>query len=426
MPDVPKLPHVVILGGGFAGIYAARGLRRAPARVTLIDRRNHHIFFPLLYQVATAGLSPGDIAAPIRRILRRQPNTTVLMAQAESIDVAARQVRVEGDVLDYDYLVLAAGSTSSYFGHQDWAASAPALMSLEGALEIRRRMLSAYEQAEREPDPGQRAGWLTMVVVGGGPTGVEMAGAMAEMARHTLARDFRRIDPRRTRLLMLEGQDRVLPMFDAKLSAKARAALERLGVEVRTGTRVTGIDDTGVAIGDERIPARTVIWAAGVAVSPLARSLGVPLDRSGRVLVEPDLSIPGHPEVFVAGDLAAARRGEGFVAPLAQPAIQMGRHAARGIARLLRGEPTRPFRYFDLGTMATIGRASAVADFGRVKFSGYPAWLAWLTIHIFWLIGFSNRVLVLFQWAWAYFTWDRSARLVTGPVGAGRGSAPSS
>ena len=421
MPEQAALPHIVIVGGGFGGLYAARRLRRARALVTLVDRRNHHLFFPLLYQVATAGLSPGDIAAPIRRVLRKQANTTVLMGEVRSIDADGRRILLDDGEISYDYLILAAGSAPHYFGHDDWAVHAPALMSLEAALEVRRRLLVAYEQAEREPDPALRIAWLTFIIVGGGPTGVEMAGAIVEMARHTLARDFRRIDPRTTRVIMIEGVDRVLPAFDADLSLKARVSLERLGVEVRTGTRVTGIDGGGVTLGAERIEARTIVWAAGVTVSPLARSLGARLDRAGRVLVEPDLSVPGHPEIFVVGDLAAVKRGDGFVPALAQPAIQEGRHAARNVMLRLQGRRSVPFAYLDLGTMATIGRASAVADFGRVKLSGWLAWTAWLFVHIIWLIGFSNRVLVLFQWAWAYVTWDRAARLVTSPSAHGKG-----
>lgn len=420
MLGMQERPHVVIVGGGFSGLYAARALRHAMARVTLVDRRNHHLFFPLLYQVATAALNPSDIAAPIRKVLRRQLNTSVLMAEVISIDLQARAVLLADGRMSYDYLILAAGSARSYFGHDEWARDAPSLFSLEEALEIRRRLLLAYERAEREPDTAAQNEWLTFVVVGGGPTGVELAGAIAEMARHALAEDFRRIDPRRTRVVLLEGMDRLLTSFPPDLSQKARVSLQRLGVEVRTGARMTGVDPGGVTIGEERIAARNVLWAAGVSASPLGRSLGVPLDKSGRVLVEPDLSVPGRREVFVVGDLAAVRWGDRLVPGLAPAAIQEGRHAARNILRALRGEPSAPFRYVDRGTLATIGRAAAVAELGRVKLSGLVAWIAWLTIHIFWLIGFRNRFLVTFEWAWAYVTWERGARLVT----AGAASDP--
>ncbi|HET9480608.1 MAG TPA: NAD(P)/FAD-dependent oxidoreductase [Candidatus Polarisedimenticolia bacterium] len=415
------LPHVVIIGGGFAGLHAARALRGAPVRVTLLDRRNHHLFFPLLYQVATAGLNPGDIAEPIRRVLRRQRNAVVLLAEVRGIDPGARTVRLDDGELPYDYLILAAGSVSNYFGHEAWAPHAPGLLSLDDALEVRRRVLLAYEKAERSAARGGDAPRLTFVVIGGGPTGVELAGAIAEMSRHALARDFRRIDPGRSRVILLEGADRLLTAMPAGLSARAARALERLGVQVRTGAKVTSLDGEGVWLGEERIRAAAVFWAAGVTASPLAGSLGVPLDRAGRVAVEPDLSLPGRPEIFVAGDMAAVRHGAGQVPALAPAAMQQGRHAARNIILSLNRLPRRPFAYRDRGTLATIGRAAAVADFGRLKLSGYPAWLAWLGIHIFFLIGFRNRFLVLFQWAWAYVTYDRGSRLVLG--GSGRGGA---
>ena len=414
---IEGVPHVVILGGGFAGLHAALALRDAPARVTLIDRRNHHLFFPLLYQVATAGLNPSDIARPIRRVLRRQRNATVLLAEATRIDASSRMVILADGELSYEFLILATGSTHTYFGHDDWRRFAPPLMSVEDAIEVRRRVLLAYEEAEREIDAGRRRQLLTIVVIGGGPTGVELAGAIAEMARRSLASDFRRIDPRSTRVLLLEGGDRVLATFPADLSGKAARSLERLGVEVRTGAKVTGVDESGVSIGPERIEARTVLWAAGVAPSGLAKSLDLALER-GRVPVLPDLSVPGHPEIFVAGDLASVRRDGGHVPALAPAAIQQGRHAARNVQRALRGAPTESFHYVDRGSLATIGRAAAVADFGSVRMSGYPAWLAWLAVHIFFLIGFRNRFLVLFEWAWAYWTYDRGARLVTGPLDA--------
>ncbi len=411
-------PSVVIIGGGFGGLYAARALARAPVRVTVIDRRNHHVFQPLLYQVATAALNPSDIAYPIRSVLRRQPNARVLLAEASRVDVAARRVEVDGGTIDYDYLIVATGATHSYFGRTDWEGLAPGLKTIEDALDVRRRVFLAYEAAERETDPVLRSEWLTFVVVGGGPTGVELAGALSEIALHTLKRDFRAIDPTMARVVLIEGQRRVLPPYPEELSEKARKQLVRLGVEVRTGALVTAIDQHGVDIGGgERIPARTVLWAAGVAASPLARSLGAPLDRAGRVLIAPDLTIPDHPEVFVVGDLAAAVQQNGEPVPgVAPAAIQEGRHAGRQIARSLAGQPREPFRYNDKGSLATIGRAAAVADLGKVKLSGFLAWLAWWAIHIFFLIGFRNRVLVMFSWAWSYFTFQRGARLITGEV----------
>jgi NADH dehydrogenase len=411
-------PSVVIIGGGFGGLYAARALARAPVRVTVIDRRNHHVFQPLLYQVATAALNPSDIAYPIRSVLRRQPNARVLLAEASRVDVAARRVEVDGGTIDYDYLIVATGATHSYFGRTDWEGLAPGLKTIEDALDVRRRVFLAYEAAERETDPVLRTEWLTFVVVGGGPTGVELAGALSEIALHTLKRDFRAIDPTMARVVLIEGQRRVLPPYPEELSEKARKQLVRLGVEVRTGALVTAIDQHGVDIGGgERIPARTVLWAAGVAASPLARSLGAPLDRAGRVLIAPDLTIPDHPEVFVVGDLAAAVQENGEPVPgVAPAAIQEGRHAGRQIARSLAGQPREPFRYNDKGSLATIGRAAAVADLGKVKLSGFLAWLAWWAIHIFFLIGFRNRVLVMFSWAWSYFTFQRGARLITGEV----------
>ncbi|HLU65552.1 MAG TPA: NAD(P)/FAD-dependent oxidoreductase [Kofleriaceae bacterium] len=414
--DGERLPEVVIIGGGFGGLYAARSLRRAPVRVTLIDRRNHHLFQPLLYQVATAGLNPADIAYPIRGILRRQRNAHVLLAEARAIDLDRRRVLIDGGALPYDYLIVATGATHSYFGHPEWSAVAPGLKSVEDALEIRARVFLAFEAAEREKDPERVREWLTFVVVGGGPTGVELAGALSEIALHSLKRDFRSFDPAMARVILLEGRDRVLPPYPEKLSEAARRQLERLGVEVRTDALVTDIDERGVSIGDERIPARTVLWGAGVAASPLARSLGVPLDRAGRVLVEPDLTVPGHPEVFVVGDLAAARHDDGMVPGVAPAAIQGGKYAARTIRRDLKGKPREPFRYRDKGSLATIGRAAAVADLGRIKLTGFLAWLAWWAVHIFFLIGFRSRVLVMFGWAWSYFTYQRGARLITGDV----------
>jgi len=407
--------RVVIIGGGFGGLYAARALRRAPVDVTLVDRRNHHLFQPLLYQVASAALNPSDIAYPIRAALRRQRNARVLLAEAESIDVDRRIVTLDDGELEYDYLIVATGATHAYFGHDEWAEHAPGLKSIEDALEIRRRVLLAYEAAERETVTGLRREWLTFVVVGAGPTGVELAGALAEIARHSLAKDFRSIDPADACVILIEGGDRVLPPYVPKLSAKAQRQLEKLGVEVRTKSLVTGIDDRGVDIGGDRIGARTVLWAAGVAASPLARSLGAPLDRAGRVEVEADLSVPGHPEVFVIGDLAAAGAPDARVPGVAPAAIQGGRHAAQCIRRAVRELPSEPFRYRDKGSLATIGRAAAVADFGRLKFGGFFAWAAWMLIHIFFLIGFRTKVFVMLSWAWAYLTFRRGARLITGP-----------
>jgi len=407
---------VLIVGAGFGGLYAARALRRAPVELTLIDRRNHHTFQPLFYQVATAALNATDIAYPIRRVLRKQANALVLLSNVERVDIEGRKVIGETSELPYDTLILATGATHSYFGHDEWAPFAPGLKSVDDALEIRRRVLLAYEAAEWEADPEARRLWTTFVVVGGGPTGVELAGALSEIARETLARDFRRVDPTETRVVLLEGTERVLPTYPPKLSEKARQQLERLSVEVRTGARVTEIDAGGVWVGSERIRARTVLWAAGVAASPLARSLGVPLDRAGRVLVEPDLTIPGHPEVYVIGDLAALRSGAGTVPGVAPAAIQEGRHAARNIERSLQGLPRLPFTYRDKGSLATIGRAAGVADLRHVELSGALAWLAWLLVHILFLIGFRNRFIVLFEWAWSYITYERGARVMIGEV----------
>ncbi|MGK3964253.1 NAD(P)/FAD-dependent oxidoreductase [Sorangium sp. So ce118] len=409
------MEHVVILGAGFGGLYAARALRREAVRVTVVDRRNHHTFQPLLYQVATAGLNASDIAAPIRRVLRKQKNTSVLLAEATAIDPAQKKVIFEDGELGYDKLILAAGASHSYFGHDEWAAFAPGLKTVEDALEIRRRVLLAFEAAEREPDPARRSAWLTFVVVGAGPTGVELAGALSELARHTLVREFRHINPCRARIILLEGAGQVLPSYVPELGEKARKQLEALNVDVRTGCLVTGIDEEGVSMGDRRIEARTVLWGAGVAASGLARTLGAPLDRAGRVLVQPDLTVPGHEDIYVIGDLASLKQEDGTPVPgVAPAAIQEGRHAARNIARTLRGQPRLPFRYRDRGSMATIGRAAAVADFGRLKLSGFLAWLAWLVVHVLFLIGFRNRFMVLFSWAVSYLTYERASRLITG------------
>jgi NADH dehydrogenase len=413
-PRAGATPHVVIVGGGFGGLAAARALRRAPVRLTLVDRRNHHLFQPLLYQVATAGLSPGDIAVPIRRILRRQRNATVLLAEATGIDPRNRQVILSDGEIPYDYLIVATGATHSYFGHEEWRRAAPGLKTIEDALEMRRRIFLAYEAAERETDPGRRRAWLTFVVAGGGPTGVELAGALAEISRRVLRRDFRRIDPRQARIVLLEAGPRILPTFDPRLSEAAARLLRRLGVEVRTGSPATSIDEAGVRTGAETIPARTVLWAAGVLASPLARSLGVPLDRAGRVPVRPDLSLPGAPEAFVIGDLAALEIDGRAVPGVAPAAVQEGRHAARNIRRVLRGQPREPFRYRDEGSLATIGRAAAVAELGRLKISGLAAWIVWLLVHICFLIGFRNRILVLINWAWLYLRYESGPRLITG------------
>lgn len=409
------LPEVVIVGGGFGGLYAARALRGAPLHVTIVDRRNHHLFQPLLYQVATAALNPADIAAPIRSVFRGWKNISVVLAEAVAVDAAARKLVLADGELPYDYLVLATGATHSYFGHGEWAPLAPGLKSIEDALEIRRRVLLAYEMAERERSAERRREWMTFVIIGGGPTGVELAGALAEISRQALAREFQHIDPSDARIILIESVPRVLPPYAEDLSAKARAQLERLGVDVWTGARVTGIDAGVVHLGQEQILARTVVWAAGVAASPLARTLGVPLDRAGRVLVRPTLAIPGHDDVFVIGDLAAVEQGGKLVPGVAPAAIQMGRHAARNIGLSLAGQPRRVFHYRDKGSFATIGRGKAVGELrGGVKLSGFPAWVAWLAIHIFFLIGFRSRMLVIFQWAYSYVTFRRGARLITG------------
>ena len=404
MSDVPSgAARVVIVGGGFAGLACARRLARAPVRVTLVDRRNHHLFQPLLYQVATAALNPGDIAAPIRGILRGQANADVVLGEVTAIDRERRKVVLADGELAWDFLVVATGANHAYFGHDEWARFAPGLKTVEDALEIRRRVLLAYERAEREDDPERRRAWLTFVVVGGGATGVELAGALAEIGRHSLVRDFRRIDSSQARIVLIEAAPRLLPPFVEMLAAKAKAQLERLGAEVRVATRVTSIDGDGVTLladGQEtRLAAKTVLWAAGVAASPLAKTLGVPLDRAGRVPVEPSLLVVGTRDLFVAGDLAAFAVDGKPVPGVAPAAIQMGRAVAANIERALRGEALLPFRYRDKGSLATIGRAAAVADFGRLKVSGALAWLLWLAVHIYFLIGFRNRALVLFQWA---------------------------
>ncbi len=415
-PETTKLPHVLILGGGFAGLYAAKRLRQAPVRVTVVDRRNHHLFQPMLYQVATAGLNPSDIASPIRSILRSSRNTDVLLAEVRDIDVDARIVHfTDGASAAYDYLVVATGAHHSYFGHDEWEPLAPGLKSLEDALEIRRRVLLAFERAERETDPVRRHAYLTFVIVGGGPTGVEMAGAVAEIRRYALRRDFRHIDPGEATVMLLEGGPRLLPSYPESLSDQAKLKLRRLGVEVRTETMVTDIRPGSVNAAGWVIPTQTVIWAAGNTASPILQSLGAPLDRMGRVIVEPDCTIPGHPEVFVLGDAAAFNHQEGGSLPGICPvAIQMGEYTGDVIEGDLAGRPRRAFSYWDKGQLAVIGRGQAVADIWKLHFGGLIAWMIWIFVHVFFLIGFRNRVLVLLQWGWSYITYSRGARLITG------------
>jgi NADH dehydrogenase len=417
-------PHrVVIIGGGFGGLYAAQHLKGTPVQVTLLDRRNFHLFQPLLYQVATGGLSPANIAAPLRGVLRRQKNAQVLLAEVVDIDVANRQVILSDGQVGYDTLVVATGARHHYFGHPEWEQLAPGLKTIEDATEIRRRVLLAFEAAEREPDPERRRTWLTFVVVGAGPTGVELAGTLGELARYTLRGDFRTIDTAQARVLLLEGTDRVLPPYPPDLSAKAADQLQRLGVTVQTGAVVTDVQPDAVTFrrGDqsERVATRTVLWGAGVQASPLGQALaaatGAALDRAGRVVVEPDLSLPGHPEIFVVGDLAHYKHQAGRPLPGVAPvAMQQGRYVANLIQRRLRGDTLPPFRYKDRGSLATIGRSAAVADLGWVRFSGFFAWTLWLFIHILYLIQFQNRLLVLVQWSWNYLLRNRAARLITG------------
>jgi NADH dehydrogenase len=409
-------PRVVILGAGFGGLTAARALSGAPVRLILVDRRNHHLFQPLLYQVATAALSPGDIAYPIRAIFAKQKNTEVLLADAVAIDVAAREVVLADGRLPYDHLIVATGATHSYFGHPEWEPFAPGLKTLEDALEIRRRILLAFEKAEREWDSAKRQALLTFVVVGAGPTGVELSGAIAEISREVLVDDFRAINPGEARVLLLEAGPRVLSAYSERSSANAVRELERKGVQVRTATAVSRVDGGGVEAGGERIAAATVLWAAGVAASPIARSLGVALDRAGRVSVAPDLTVPGHPEISVVGDLAALSQNGKPLPGTSPAAIQEGRHAAKNILRKIRNEPALPFHFRDKGTMAVIGRAAAVAEIAGFRLSGVLAWLTWCFVHIFYLIGFRNRFVVMFEWAWAYLTDHRGARLITGRI----------
>jgi NADH:ubiquinone reductase (H+-translocating) len=414
MPTNTK-PRVVIIGAGFGGLTAARRIARLPVQLTVVDRRNHHTFQPLLYQVATAGLSPGEIAGPIRWILSGYSNVEVLLEEITDLNLEHKKIVANGKAFDYDFLIIASGSTHTYFGHDEWEAFAPGLKTVEDAVEIRRRVLLAYELAERQAASGGGIPSLQFVVVGGGPTGVELAGTLAEIAHQSMNHQFRFIDPRQTRIILVEGGPRVLPAYSENLSGKAEAQLRHLGVEVRTSLMVSRIEPGVVSAGNEEIPAQVIIWAAGVAASPLGRKLGVPVDRAGRVLVQPDLSIPGHPEVFVIGDLATLNDENGKPLPgLAPVAMQEGRWVAELIARDLENQPRRNFHYRDKGSLATIGRAAAVAQIGRFELSGYFAWLAWLFIHVFFLIGFRNRLLVMIQWAWSYLTFERGARLITG------------
>ncbi len=414
MPN-ETIPRVLIVGAGFGGLQAARHLARYPVRVTLVDQRNYHTFQPLLYQVATAGISPGEIAAPVRQILRGQDNIEVLLGEVLGFDLDKRVAKLTDLEIRYDYLIVAAGASHAYFGHDEWEPMAPGLKTIEDALEIRRRVLLAFELAERHAASGEGQVQLNFVVIGGGPTGVELAGTLAEIARHALANEFHSIDPRRSRILLIEGGPRVLPAYAEDLSRSAEKQLQHLGVEVRTSAMVTGVEPSAVLVGQTRIPAAVILWAAGVAASPLGKSLGAPLDRAGRVLVNPDLSIPGHREVFVIGDLASLKDNHGEQVPGVAPvALQEGAATARNIGREVQGKPRKDFHYLDKGSLATIGRAAAVAEIGKIHISGFVAWLAWLFIHVFFLIGFRNRLLVMIQWAWSYITYERGARLITG------------
>lgn len=413
--DSQQRPRVVIVGAGFGGLTAARRIAHLPVQVTVVDRKNHHTFQPLLYQVATAGLSPGEIAAPIRWILRAYSNVEVLLEEVIDFNLEQKKVITKDQTLDYDYLIVASGVTHAYFGHQEWEPLAPGLKTIEDALEIRRRVLLAFELAERHAAGGQGQMPLHFVVIGGGPTGVELAGTLAEISRHALKHEFRAIRPEQTRIVLIEGMPRVLGTYSEELSQKAKEQLERLGVEVRTTHMVTRVEPGAVVVGEERIPAQVVLWAAGVAASPLGRRLGVSVDRAGRVPVQPDLSLPGHPEVFVIGDLATLADENGKMLPGVAPvAIQQGEYLGKTIARDLEHQPRRRFHYRDKGSLATIGRAAGVAQFSTFSLSGYFAWLAWLFIHIFFLIGFRNRLIVMIQWAWSYLTYERGARLITG------------
>ena len=408
------IPHVVIIGAGFGGLTCAQALKRARVEITVVDRANHHLFQPLLYQVAMAGLSPADIAAPIRSVLRKQKNVTVLLDEATDVDFNDQTVELRDSKLKYDYLVLATGGRTSYFGHDEWETFAPGLKDLDDAVEIRRRVLLAFEAAEKETDPERRRSLMTFVVVGGGPTGVELAGAIAELSHFVLARDFRAIYPEEAEILLLEGGPKILPSFAPDLSKSAHRQLADLGVRVLTGAKVTGIDEHGVYLGPECIRAATVIWAAGVRATALTERLGAPLDRAGRVLVNRDLTVPGHHNVFAIGDMTYLEQ-DGKPLPGVSPvAMQMGRRVAGNIRNDLADKPYEEFHYFDKGNMATIGRKAAIAEIGKLHLSGFMAWMAWLVVHIFFLIGFRNRFMVLFNWAWSYFTYQRGARLITG------------
>jgi NADH:quinone reductase (non-electrogenic) len=422
MTENPSRPRVVIIGAGFGGLSAAKRLAKAPVDVTVIDQHNYHLFQPLLYQVATAALSPSDIAAPIRSVLRDQANANVMLAQVSGVDLAQRAVIAEGRRIPFDTLIVATGAQHAYFGHDDWAAFAPGLKTIDDATDLRRRILLAFEQAETETDPAERRRLMNFVIVGGGPTGVEMAGAIAELAKRALAADFRAIDPRSARIILVEAAPRLLTPFDPALSETARRSLEALGVEVRLGAGVTACDAAGVAVGDERIEARTVMWAAGVMASPVAQWLGAEHDYAGRVKVKPDLSVPGHPNLFVIGDVASVAGADGKPLPGVAPgAKQQGRYVADLVRARLAGQTLPPFRYRDVGALATIGRKSAIAQFGRIKLKGFVGWLLWSVAHIYYLIGFRNRLVVAMNWLWNYFTFQRGTRLITGLPGARAG-----
>jgi len=410
----PPRPHVVIVGAGFGGLEAAKKLGKEAVRVTVIDRTNHHLFQPLLYEVATAALSPADIAAPIRHILSDFLNTEVILAEVKSVDVAAKTVNIGDREIGYDYLILATGSRHSYFGHDEWEKLAPGLKSLEDAVEIRRRLLLAFEYAEKITDEAAKTAAMTFVIIGGGPTGVEMAGAIAEIARYTLEKDFRHIDPASARVILVEGDQRILSSFPEDLSASAMKQLKQLGVDIRTGIHAKNLTEAGLEIGDEFIPCRVKVWAAGNVASFVGKTMGVPVDRAGRVVVNDDLTIPGHNEAQVIGDLANFAHQGGKALPGVSPvAMQQGRHAARNIAAMIDGRKPQRFRYWDKGSMATIGRNKAVADLNFLHLSGRPAWIVWLFVHIIFLVGFRNRLAVLMEWAWAYVTFNKGARLIT-------------
>ena len=415
MENAPtEMPRVVIIGAGFGGLAAAKKLARQDVNVTVIDRTNYHLFQPLLYQVATAALSPADIAAPVRAILSKSKNLEVILAEVQSVDVAAKKIKTTDMEIPYDFLILATGARHSYFDHNEWEKLAPGLKSLEDAIELRRRLLMAFEYAEKVTDEAARKAAMTFVIIGGGPTGVEMAGAIAEIARYTLAKDFRHIDPSQARVILIEGEPRLLASFPEDLSASAMKQLVDLGVEVRTGARATNLTEAGLQVGDEFIPCRVKVWAAGNNASFVGKTLGVPVDRVGRVMVNDDLTIPGHPEVQVIGDLANFSHQTGQPLPGVSPvAMQQGRHAARNILRIIQNRKPQRFRYWNKGSMATIGRNKAVADLNLIHLSGLPAWLVWLFVHIIFLVGFRNRLAVLFQWGWAYFTFNAGARLIT-------------